>query len=151
MKERKPFGEWDPALAKGFVASFEGLRLSCYYCPGHVKTIGYGHVATGYPDGFTITPEEAEEILLDDLRKHAADAAKVVTVPVSEGEFKAILSFVFNLGGRNFRDSTLLRKLNAGDYLGAANEFPRWVYAGGKKLSGLVNRRDLERWNFLHK
>ncbi len=74
---------------------------------------------------------------------------RLVTVPLTQNQFDALISFVFNLGIGNFRTSTLLKKLNAGDYTGAAKEFPPWVRADGKQLPGLIKRRDAEKALFL--
>jgi lysozyme len=72
-----------------------------------------------------------------------------IRVPLEDGQFNALCSFVFNLGSGALQSSTLRRKINRGDYIGAANEFPRWVYAGGRKLKGLVRRREHERLMFI--
>lgn len=132
------------------IKHFEGLFLQAYLCPAEVLTIGYGHTADVQP-GDVITPEQADTFLLEDVSASERAVNRFVTVPLTQNQFDALVSFVFNLGGHNFKSSTLLRKLNAGDYTGAAEEFPRWVNAGGKQLSGLIRRREAEKALFLLK
>lgn len=137
------------------VKRFEGLRLNPYLCPANVPTIGYG--TTVYPNGKKvslkdppITEEKAEEYLLHDLQEFAKGVAELVTVPLNENQFGALVSFSYNVGTNALKNSTLLRRLNSGDYAGAAEQFLRWVYGGGKVLPGLVKRREAERSLFLH-
>ncbi|QDL35698.1 lysozyme [Serratia liquefaciens] len=130
------------------IKAFEGLNLRAYLCPAHIWTIGYGHTRKVMP-GDTVTPDEADTLLRQDITD-AERAVKVhVSVPLTQGQFDSLVSFVFNLGVGNFRTSTLLKKLNAGDYDGTAQEFGRWIHAGGKALPGLVRRREAERVLFL--
>ena len=126
------------------IRQFEGLRLSAYRCPAGIPTIGYGST-TGVQMGQTITAERAEELLREDVRQFEAAVSRLVKVPLNQGQFDSLTSFAFNLGAKSLEQSTLLRLLNAGDYSGAAAQFDRWVYASGKKLSGLVKRRAAER------
>ena len=126
------------------VKSHEGLRLKAYLCPAGVWTIGYGHTRTA-KQGMVITAEKAEDLLLEDLVEAESAVSSLVDVPLSQGQFDALVSFVFNLGSGNLKASTLRRKLNACDYSGAAVEFGRWVYSSGKKLGGLIKRRAEER------
>ena len=130
------------------VKEFEGFRANAYRCPAGVPTIGYGHTKTARM-GMTITRERAEQLLRSDLFDAESAVSRLVKVPLSSNEFSALVSFVFNLGEGNFAKSTLLRKLNAGDKRGAADELPRWNKAGGKVLQGLVRRRAAERALFL--
>lgn len=128
----------------------EGLRLIAYPDPGTGGapwTIGYGST-TGVKEGDVITLDQAEARLDRDLLNAAAVVKQKVTVPLSQGQFDALCDFVFNLGAKNFATSTMLRKLNAGDYEGAAAEFPRWNKAAGKVMPGLVARRQNERLLF---
>lgn len=134
---------YDPSLAFPFVARHEGLRLEAYKCPAGVWTIGYGHTG-GVKKGDTITKEEADALLKEDLRKYAEEAGKLIKVPVSEGQYIALLDFAYNLGVTQFRYSTLLKKLNVGDDAGAASELLKWKYANGKVLPGLLKRRQDE-------
>jgi len=131
---------------KGFelIKHFEGLRLHAYQCSAHVWTIGYGHTA-GVQPGDNIIAEQADAFLRQDITESERNVGRYVTAPLTQGQFDALVSFVFNLGAGNLHSSTLLKKLNAGDYSGAAEEFPRWVNAGGKKLPGLVQRREAEK------
>jgi lysozyme len=127
----------------------EGKSLVAYKCPADVWSIGYGHTR-GVVPGDKITEKEAEAFLREDIAD-AEDAVNTyVTAPISQTMFDALVSFVFNVGAGNFKESTLLKKLNAKDYTGAANEFHRWTYAGGKKLTGLVKRRKYESLLFIN-
>lgn len=129
------------------IKHFEGLRLSAYQCSAHVWTIGYGHTAdVGEND--VITEEEALYFLHQDLAESERAVNQYVHVPLTQNQFDALVSFVFNLGAGNFLTSTLLKKLNSGDD-GAAQEFGRWIHASGKALPGLVRRREAERALFL--
>ena len=100
-----------------------------------------------YPEGITLA--QAEALLHADLIDTGRDVSTMLAVAVSDNEFGALASFAFNLGAGNLRSSTLLKKLNAGDRAGAADQFTRWVYADGKMLPGLVKRRAAERALFL--
>ena len=96
-----------------------------------------------------ITPIEADELLVREVRHAERQVARLVTVAVTENQFSALSSFTFNVGGGAFQASTLRRRLNRGDIEGAAAEFPRWRYGGGRVLPGLVRRRAAERLLFL--
>ncbi len=126
------------------IKSFEGLRLSAYRCPADIPTIGYGTTA-GVKMGDTITKERAEILLRADVKRFEDQVLRLVKVPLTQGQFDALVSFTYNLGAANLGNSTLLRLLNAGDYKGAAAQFDRWTKAGGKELPGLVKRRAAER------
>lgn len=114
-------------------------------------SVGYGHTnAAGPPKitkGMRVTMEQASQILDDDLDKVEANVRRLVKVPLTQSQFDALVSFDFNTGGLS--KSTLLKKLNAGDYTGASSEFGKWVKAKGKTLKGLVRRRNAERALFL--
>lgn len=134
------------------IADFEGLRLKAYPDPGTGNepwTIGYG--TTVYPDGRkvkkgdVITQVQALDYLKQDVKKFATSVTQVVTVPLNQNRFDALVSFTYNLGASALARSSLLRKLNAREYEAAAAEFDKWVYAGGRILPGLVNRRKAER------
>lgn len=130
---------------------FEGFYEDAYLCPAGVETIGYG--TTIYPDsgnkvrlGDKITLKQAEIYLYKDLYDNYIPAiVRNVKVPLTNNQFEALVSFVYNVGETNFRKSTLLKKLNNKDYDGASHEFDRWVYANGKRLNGLVRRRKAEK------
>ena len=125
----------------------EGFRATAYRDAAGIWTIGYGHTA-GVSPGDRITPQEGDVFLRADLAVAEDDVCRAVQVPLRQGQFDALASFAFNLGGPALEGSTLLRKLNAGDYAGAAAEFPRWCHAGQSVLPGLVARRDRERAMF---
>jgi lysozyme len=125
------------------IKQFEGLRLEAYKCPADVWTIGYGHTNKVKP-GDAITEGEADILLALDVQEAERAVSSYVDVDINQNQFDALVSFVYNLGAGNFKSSTLLKKLNQGDYLGAANEFQRWNKAGGKVLRGLVRRREAE-------
>ena len=131
------------------IKAHEGLRLTAYTDPVGVWTIGYGHTTAAGPPkverGVKITEAGADAILRQDLAKFEKYVTDAVKVPLNQNEFDALVSWTFNLGPSNLRSSTLLRKLNAGDRAGAADEFMKWTKAGGKTLPGLVKRREAER------
>lgn len=130
------------------IKEFEGFRSNAYRDSVGVATIGYGHTK-GVRMGDVITRAQGEAFLLGDTQHAQESVERLVTVPLTQNQYDALVSFTFNLGSGNLASSTLLKKLNDGDYQGAADEFPRWVHAGGKKLEGLVRRRNAERRLFL--
>ncbi|BEM31262.1 lysozyme (plasmid) [Serratia marcescens] len=130
------------------IKEFEGLRLHTYKCPADRWTIGYGHTANASAND-VITEAQAISLLYQDVAESEQAVNQYVHVPLTQNQFDALVSFVFNLGVGDFRTSTLLKKLNAGDYDDAAQEFGRWIHAGGKALPGLVRRREAERALFL--
>ncbi|WP_397321946.1 lysozyme [Pantoea agglomerans] len=130
------------------VKRFEGLELKAYRDSVGILTIGYGHTHA-VKAGDIITGEQADAFLREDLQVAELTVNTNVKVKLTQGQFDALVSFVFNLGSGNFVKSTLIKKLNAGDYAGSADEFGKWVNAGGKKLPGLVKRRAAEREVFL--
>lgn len=129
------------------IQQFEGLRLAAYDDGVGVQTIGYGHTK-GVQPGDRITREQAEAFLREDVAE-AEEALRMVTAPLTQNQRDALVSFVFNLGADRLKDSTLLKRLNAGDYKGAADEFMKWRMAAGKVMPGLVKRRAAERALFL--
>jgi len=129
------------------IKHYEGLRLRAYRCSARVLTIGYGHTAGVMPDD-VISPAQADEYLRQDIRVAENTVNKYVTSPLSQHQFDALVSFVFNLGSGNFSSSTLLAKINARDYSGAASEFLRWTRAGGAVINGLMRRRTAEKLLF---
>ena len=141
----------DKAIA--LIKEFEGCKLTAYQDSVGVWTIGYGWTqpVDGKPirAGMTIKQETAERLLKTGLVSYESDVSRLVKVGLSQGQFDALVSFTYNLGARSLSTSTLLRKLNAGDYAGAADEFLRWNKAGGKVLNGLTRRREAERALFL--
>jgi lysozyme len=134
--------------AKQLIKDAEGLRLNAYLCPAGVPTIGYGHTM-GVKVGHSITKEQADKFFEDDYKLAEKEVMGLVKVPLTENQLGALTSFVYNLGATRLRGSTLLRKLNNKDYVGASTEFDRWEDSGGKVLNGLVARRAAERKLFL--
>ena len=141
----------DKGLA--LIKQFEGCKLTAYRDSVGVWTIGYGWTqpVDGKPirAGMTIKQETAERLLKTGLVSYESDVSRLVKVDLTQGQFDALVSFTYNLGARSLSTSTLLRKLNASDYAGAADEFLRWNKAGGKVLNGLARRREAERALFL--
>lgn len=138
------------------IKDFEGFSSKAYPDPktgGVPWTIGYGTTkyTSGSPvkKGDSITPTQAELYLREDVKKFANSVDALVTAPLKQCQYDALVSFVYNLGATNFRNSTLLKKLNAKDYKGAADEFLRWVSPGSSVEDGLRRRRTAERSLFL--
>lgn len=130
------------------IKKHEGFSARPYKCPAGVLTIGYGRTIDVRP--YEITTEEAETIWLDKYVKTIADQIlAIVKVELNNNQICALIDFVYNLGIGNFKSSTLLRKINQGDFSAAANEFLKWNKAGGIVLKGLENRRIAERMLFL--
>ncbi|WP_277971769.1 lysozyme [Pantoea agglomerans] len=132
----------------GLIKKFEGFRAEAYRCPAGVWTIGYGHTGN-VKEGDTCTPEQADHWLQEDCLVAELTIGANVKTHLNQNQFDALVSFIFNLGSGNFVGSTLLKKLNVGDYAGAADEFGKWVNAGGRKLPGLVERRAAEKALFV--
>ena len=130
------------------IKRWEGFRSNAYLCPGNVWTIGYGHTKNVY-QGMCISKAQAEQLLKSDLKHFEASVSQLVTVKLNQAQFDTLVSFTFNVGVYAFKKSTLLRLINQGDFLGAAQQFGRWVNANGKKLPGLVKRRAEEKKLFL--
>lgn len=131
------------------IKEFEGCELEAYLCPAGVWTIGYGTTARAgvgiKPEaGMVITEAEAEWYLEQAVAKFAAGVEAVITAPVDENEFGAMVSLAYNIGLTGFRKSSALRWLNAGDKAKAAAAIKLWNKAGGKVLAGLVRRREAE-------
>ncbi|UNE55374.1 lysozyme [Bartonella machadoae] len=130
------------------IKQWEGLRLDAYLDKACVWTIGYGHTSkAGEPfvkKGMSITQEQAEEILCEDLKQFEKAVAKAVKVSLTDEQFAALVSFCYNVGTRAFYNSTLLKRLNQGDYASVPFELQKWNKAGGKVLKGLANRRAAE-------
>lgn len=130
------------------IQRFEGFAAKPYLCPAGYLTVGYGHVVLdGERARFLaepITEEEGQEILARDVQNAEAAVERLIHVPLSDGQFDALVSFVFNLGAGRLQSSTLRRKINTGLHSEAPAEFRKWVFAGGKRLPGLIRRRDAE-------
>jgi lysozyme len=124
--------------------TFEGLRLTAYQDVAGVWTIGYGHVGPEASAGKTITEAEADTLLRSDLAEAVACVNRAVRVEITQQQFDALVDFCFNAGRGSFLGSTLLKKVNAEDFAGAAAQFGLWVHAGGEVVAGLVRRRKAE-------
>jgi len=132
------------------LTTFEGCRLDAYDDGVGVWTIGYGHTK-GIHEGMTITQAQAEQFLQEDLEIFESYVEDGIQVDVNEDQFSALVCFCFNVGPEAFGSSTLLRKLNAGDYQGAAEQFPVWNKGGGEPMLGLTRRRLAEQALFFSK
>lgn len=146
LKRRIAIGATAGALsiATAVVSYYEGYEPTAYRDPVGIATICYGHTATARM-GQTLSQAECTDLLQADLG-HAFNAVdKRAQAELPPPTRAALASFVYNVGEGAFARSTLLRKLNAGDLRGACNELSRWVYAGGRRLNGLVKRRATER------
>ena len=133
------------AAAGGSIALHEGYVPGTYVDPVGIITACFGHTSQRLMLGVEMSEQECLQLLADDLTIHNEQLVRVVTVPLSEQEHAAYLSFHYNIGPGNFNNSTLLRHLNAGERIEACKQLLRWVYAKGIKLPGLVARRAAER------
>ncbi len=138
------------------IKRFEGCSLKAYPDPatgGAPWTIGYGWTrpvdGVAVHPGMEINQAKAEQLLRCGIVSYEQDISKLVRVRINQNQFDALVSLAWNIGTRAFSTSTLLQKLNSGDYLGAADQFLRWVNAGGREMPGLVTRRRAERDLFL--
>lgn len=135
-----------PAALPDLIRRFEGLRLRPYRCPAGVPTIGYGHTGPEVGiDSPPITRSLADAWLIEDA--HRACIAALRASPILAGEddrLAAIADFIFNLGAGRYRASTLRKRIDAGDWSGAADELGKWVWGGGRRLPGLIARRAAE-------
>jgi|TARA_B100000035_G_C20572006_1_gene367222 lysozyme len=132
------------------IKKFEGCELYAYQCSAGVWTIGYGHTKDVEP-GMQITKEDAEEMLVEELHEYESYINDFVTAPLSQNQFDALVSWVYNLGPANLKSSTMLKVLNAGNYDEVPAQMKRWNKAGGKRLEGLIRRREAESLLFLGK
>jgi len=144
------------------IKNYEGCRLKAYKCPAGVWTIGFGHTNNVRPDD-VITQAEADKLFKMDLIIHENNVSRLVKVPLTQNQFDALVSLEYNIGYGNFSSSILLKKVNAKDYKGAAEQFIRlnpkpididdkylgWCFVGKKNCQGLVKRRLKEKELFL--
>lgn len=140
----------DAGLA--LIKEFESLELSAYPDPatgGDPITIGWGHTGPEVHLGMTITEDEADDLLREDVEKFERCVEQAVGQYVNEAEFSACVAFAFNVGCKAFKDSTLVKMIRVGNMVGAADQFLRWTKANGKTMAGLVRRRTAERELFL--
>ena len=131
------------AEGTALIKKFEGCELEAYQCSANVWTIGYGHTK-GVEKGDTISKEEAEEMLVEELHEYENYVNEYVNVALSQNQFDALVSWVYNLGPANLKASTMLKVLNDGKYEDVPYQMKRWNKAGGKVLDGLVRRREAE-------
>ena len=129
------------------ICRFEGFSPIIYMCPAGYPTIGYGHLITEankerFLDG--VGEDEALELLRKDVTVAERAVLRLITVPLTQGQFDALVSFTFNLGSGALQRSTLRRKVNREEHDDVPAEFMKWVWAGGRKLKGLVKRRKAE-------
>ena len=132
------------------IKKFEGCELEAYQCSAGVWTIGYGHTK-GVEAGDEISKEQAEEMLVEELHEYESYVNDFVTAPLSQNQYDALVSWVYNLGPANLKASTMLKVLNAGEYEEVPAQMKRWNKAGGKVLEGLIRRREAESLLFLGK
>ena len=139
------------------IAEFEGLSLRPYLCPAKKATIGYGN--TYYKDGKkvtmldkNITKEEALDLLKVIVDSFAKEVSKLVVSPLNQNQFNALVSFTYNIGANNLKNSTLLKLINKDpNQLAISNDIIKWVNAGGQKSKGLEKRRIKESQNYFKK
>lgn len=125
------------------IKKFEGLELKAYQCSAGVWTIGYGHTKDVSPED-EWSESHANHMLEVELEEYEGYIHDFVTCPLSQNQFDALVAWVYNLGPTNLKSSTLLKKLNAGDYDDVPHQIKRWNKAGGEVLAGLVRRREAE-------
>lgn len=127
------------------IRRFEGFAATPYVCPAGYLTVGYGHVVKN-PGAFKqpISQDEASQMLGIDVEAAEHAVLRLVRVPLTDGQFDALVSFTFNLGGGALQRSTLRRKVNREEHADVPTEFLKWVWGGGRKLPGLVKRRRAE-------
>jgi len=140
-------------LGIDLICDFEGKRLVAYDDGVGIWTIGFG--TTVYPNGIrvkkgdTCTEAQAKAYMQNDLKKFEYAVNDAVNIPLNQNQYDALVSLTYNIGAAAFSKSTLVKKLNAGDIRGAADQFDVWINAGGKRMQGLVNRRAKEKLLFL--
>ena len=128
------------------IKKYEGFSARIYLCPAGKPTIGYGHLILAgekFPP-YGISESDAENLLKQDVGVAENAINNLVAADISQNQFDALASFTYNLGAKSLEKSTLLRLINENNMQAAANEFPKWVFAGDKKLAGLERRRAAE-------
>jgi lysozyme len=127
------------------IKSFEGFSHVTYICPGGYRTIGYGHLMSDdedFPDGISVF--EGERLLWGEVQEAEQAIWRLIHVPLTQGQFDALVSFVYNLGSGALQRSTLRRKINWEEHHEVPRELMKWVWAAGRKLNGLIRRRQAE-------
>lgn len=138
--------------AINLIKQFEDFRAEAYKCPAGVWTIGYGTTRiNGQPvkAGMTITEDQALQLVQQEVNKLWSQIESILKVKINDNQMNALVDFAYNLGFNALKTSTLMKYVNESQFDKAADEFGRWVYAGGKILLGLVKRREAERQLFL--
>jgi lysozyme len=133
---------------KALIKEFEGLRLKAYSCPAGVATVGFGSTGPHVKLGMVITEAEADALLDKDLERFEAGVARLAP-NATPNEHSAMVSLAFNIGLKAFEGSTVRKRHNLGNKIGAANAFGMWIRGGGRILPGLVRRREAERKLYL--
>ena len=133
-------------LGRDLIKHFEGCRLDSYLCPSSIWTVGVGHTGPDVGPGMHITQAEADRLLAEDLQRFEKAVTDMITAPLDQCEFDSLVSFAFNTGAGALQESTLRRRLNAGESKPKvfAEELPRWVNGPNGPLEGLVRRREAE-------
>ncbi len=127
------------------IKRFEGFSPTVYFCPAGYPTIGYGHLVKAHEDfSVGISDGEAEELLRQDAFIAERAVLRLINVPLTDGQFDALVSFTYNLGAGALQRSTLRRKVNREEHEEVPEQFMRWIWAGGRKLRGLIRRREAE-------
>ena len=126
------------------IKAFEGFSPIIYLCPANIRTIGYGHVVQKGETFTRITRDEADVLLKKDLYQAERSVMRLIRVFLTDNMFDALASWTFNLGSGALQRSTLRARLNRGEYDEVPGEIRKWVFAGGRRLQGLVRRREAE-------
>ena len=126
------------------IKRFEGFSSTVYICPAGYPTIGYGHLVRDHETFEEISQEEAEALLRIDVESAERAVLRLIKVPLTDGQFDALVSFTYNLGSGALQCSTLRRKVNRQAHSEVPTQLVRWVWAGGRKLNGLIRRRAVE-------
>lgn len=134
------------------IKQFEGFRPEAYQDSVGVWTIGYGTtIINNQPvkQGMIITQDQALQLVQQEVNKLWSKIESILKVKINDNQMNALVDFAYNLGFGSLKNSTLMRLVNESKFDEAANQFPRWVYAGGKVLPGLVKRREAEKQLFI--
>lgn len=134
------------------IKRFEGFSKKVYICPAGYPTIGYGHVVKEHEREIFkngITEEQAEELLRLDVQEAERGVLRLINVPLTDNQLDALVSFTYNLGAGALQRSTLRWKVNREEHEAAPAEFMKWVWAGGRKLEGLIRRREAEAYIYI--
>lgn len=134
------------------IKRFEGFSPTIYICPAGYPTVGYGHLVRDHERdrcGQGVTEPEAEDLLRRDVQVAERAVLRLIDVPLTDGQFDALVSFTFNLGSGALQRSTLRRKVNREAHAEVPAQLMRWVWARGRKLKGLIKRRTTEAIHYL--